>query len=70
MKSIKLKHPDQQESQSLLELLSLGKKELIEGKFKSVDDFFAEMDAEDLRKKVLSRIGERSQAIDVDIDLI
>lgn len=49
MKSIKLKHPDQQEYQSLLELLSLGKKELIEGKFQSVDDFFAEMDAEDLR---------------------
>lgn len=51
MKSIKLKHPDQQEYQSLLELLSLGKKELIEGKFQSVDDFFAEMDAEDLEPK-------------------
>ena len=37
----------QQETTALLKLLSLGKKELQEGKFQSVDNFFAEMDAEE-----------------------
>ena len=36
----------QQETMALLKLLSLGKKELAEGKFQSADDFFAEMDME------------------------
>ena len=36
----------QQETMALLKLLSLGKKDLIEGRFQSADDFFTEMDAE------------------------
>jgi prevent-host-death family protein len=36
----------QQETMALLKLLSLGKKDLSEGKFQSADDFFNEMDAE------------------------
>lgn len=37
----------QQEIMALLKLLSLGKKELLEGKFQLAGDFFAEMDAEE-----------------------
>lgn len=51
MKSIKMKHPDQQETMALHELLRRGKKELIDGKFQSAAVFFAEMDAEDLESK-------------------
>ena len=40
-------YENQQETMALLKLLSLGKKELHEGKFQSTDDFFAEMDAEE-----------------------
>ena len=40
-------YENQQETMALLKLLSLGKKELHEGKFQSADDFFAEMDAEE-----------------------
>ncbi len=36
----------QQETMALLKLLSLGKKDLMEGRFQSADDFFTEMDAE------------------------
>lgn len=36
----------QQETMALLKLLSLGKKDLQEGRFQSADDFFNEMDAE------------------------
>ena len=38
-------YESQQETMALLKLLSLGKKELLEGKFQTSDDFFAEMDA-------------------------
>ena len=37
----------QQETMALLKLLSLGKKDLMEERFQSADDFFAEMDAEE-----------------------
>jgi prevent-host-death family protein len=37
----------QQETMALLKLLSLGKKEINDGKFQSANDFFAEMDAEE-----------------------
>ena len=37
----------QQETMALLKLLSLGKKEINDGKFQSAKDFFAEMDAEE-----------------------
>ena len=37
----------QQETMALLKLLSLGKKEIDEGKFQSASDFFAEMDSEE-----------------------
>lgn len=40
-------YESQQETMALLKLLSLGKKELLEGKFQSAEDFFAEMDAEE-----------------------
>ena len=40
-------YESQQETIALLKLLSLGKKELIAGKFQSANDFFAEMDAEE-----------------------
>ena len=36
----------QQETMALLKLLSLGKKDVLEGKFQSAEDFFKEMDAE------------------------
>ena len=36
----------QQETLALLKLLSLGKKDLLTGKFQSADEFFDEMDAE------------------------
>ncbi len=36
----------QQETMALLKLLSLGKKDVQEGKFQSAEDFFKEMDAE------------------------
>ena len=36
----------QQETMALLKLLSLGRKDLVAGKFQSADDFFDEMDAE------------------------
>jgi prevent-host-death family protein len=35
----------QQETMALLKLLSLGRRDLHEGKFQSADDFFDEMDA-------------------------
>ncbi|MDD2881486.1 MAG: type II toxin-antitoxin system Phd/YefM family antitoxin [Rhodoferax sp.] len=35
-----------QETMALLKLLSLGRKDLQEGRFQSADDFFNEMDAE------------------------
>ena len=40
-------YESQQETMALLKLLSLGKKELLEGKFQTSDDFIAEMDAEE-----------------------
>jgi hypothetical protein len=36
----------QQETMALLNLLSLGRQDLHEGKFQSADDFFDELDAE------------------------
>ena len=36
----------QQETMALLKLLSLGKKDVQEGKFQSAEDFFKEMDTE------------------------
>lgn len=40
-------YEDQQETMALLKLLSLGTKELQEGKFQTADDFFEAMDAEE-----------------------
>lgn len=37
----------QQETMALLKLLSLGNKAFQEGKFQSISDFFAEMDAQE-----------------------
>ena len=39
-------YESQQETMALLKLLSLGRRDLKEGKFQSADDFFNEMDSE------------------------
>ena len=39
-------YEQQQETLALLKLLSLGRHEILQGKFQSADDFFKEMDAQ------------------------